>query len=200
MILFNIDAVPRSSSHRVAYDDRTWRQRLDAAHANWKQQIPLLVAAYLKFEYGGDTAQPQQSDTAQRDTEQAPQEPELTGKMRVLDFYTLESEVEYSVRPGERTSEALVGSGYLPNSPVSPSIAISIKTLELLRSLRLFKASFSTEAFTKLICHKYLVGFSICNSPMYLYIHRYHIVDTIGLPLRTHSTSMSRSCKLSTSA
>ena len=124
--------------------------------------MPLLVAAYLKFEYGGFMAQPQQEDAVlaqQRDAEQAPQPPELTGKMRVLDFYTLANEVEYSVRPGERTSEALVASGYLPNSPVSPSIAVSIKTLELLRELRLFKASFSTEAFTKLICHKYLVRF-----------------------------------------
>ena len=147
-------SIPCSTSHRVARDDRTWRQRLSAAHANWKEQMSLLTEAYLAFQH------PIEGKEDSRTIE-------LTGTIRVLDFYTLQNEVKYSVRAGQRTSEALVSAGYLPNSPTSPSIAISIKTLELLRCLRLFKASFSTEAFTKLICHSYLVSTHIyVHSPL----------------------------------
>ena len=176
-----------STSHRVAQDDRTWRERLNAAHANWKEQMSLLTEAYLAFRHPIEGKE----DVRKVD---------LTGTIRVLDFYTLQNEVEYSVRAGQRTSEALVTAGYLPNSPTSPSIAISIKTLELLRSLRLFKASFSTEAFTKLICHSYLVSNYTCiYTSLNLIRYRFHIDDTIGRPLRTASTSIFKSYKLSIS-
>ena len=179
---------PCSTSHRVARDDRTWRQRLSAAHANWKEQMSLLTEAYLAFQH------PIEGKEDSRTIE-------LTGTIRVLDFYTLQNEVEYSVRAGQRTSEALVSAGYLPNSPTSPSIAISIKTLELLRSLRLFKASFSTEAFTKLICHSYLVSAHISiHSLLVNTRYRFHTDDTIERRLQTPSTSTFRFYKLSISA
>ncbi|KAI0350003.1 hypothetical protein OH77DRAFT_1576588 [Trametes cingulata] len=49
--------------------------------------------------------------------------------------------------------------GYLGNAPLNPSLAISFKTLELLRCLKLVKASFSIEAFTKLLCHQYYIPY-----------------------------------------
>ncbi|KAI5984616.1 hypothetical protein EDD15DRAFT_2390391 [Pisolithus albus] len=51
--------------------------------------------------------------------------------------------------------EALVLAGYLSPTPISPTIAISISTLELYRLLRLRKPSFSVEAYTKVICDLY---------------------------------------------
>ena len=137
--------VPRPR-HRVYRDTRTWRQRLQNAHANWKEQMPLLVEAYLNYQDGGNAEEP------------APETIELRSSIDVLDIYTLRSSADYTVIAGQRTSEALIAAGYLPNSPISPSVAISLKTLELFRSIRLFKGSFSTEAFTKLICHQYSVS------------------------------------------
>ena len=128
----------------MAPDKRTWRDRVENAAANWKEQLPLLVEGYLKLQRQG----PPVAET---------REPELVGDIQAVDLYTLQRSVTYSVYPGQRTSEAVLAAGYLVNSPVSPSMAISIKTLEMFRCLRLYKASFSTEAFTKLICHYYMV-------------------------------------------
>lgn len=55
-------------------------------------------------------------------------------------------------------AEALVVNGYLGTTPVTPAVAISLKTLELLRRIRLVKASFSLEAFAKLVCYYYSVS------------------------------------------
>ena len=86
------------------------------------------------------------------------------GEIKILDLYTLETTARYKIRTAQRTSEALVEAGYIGNSPITPSVAISIKTLELFRSLRLFKASFSVEAFAKLICHYYYVTIIILHT------------------------------------
>ncbi|KAJ3720933.1 hypothetical protein C8R42DRAFT_582146 [Lentinula raphanica] len=48
---------------------------------------------------------------------------------------------------------ALVKAGYLGTTPINPSIAIALRTLELFYTLRLFKASLSVEAFAKTLCH-----------------------------------------------
>jgi hypothetical protein len=48
-------------------------------------------------------------------------------------------------------------SGYLGATPHSPTIAISLSTLELYRRLRLRKPSLSVEAFTKVLCDLYHV-------------------------------------------
>ena len=54
-------------------------------------------------------------------------------------------------------SEALVLQGFLGNMPLNPSVAVSIKTLELYRRIRLRKPSFSVEAFAKVVCDLYVV-------------------------------------------
>lgn len=79
----------------------------------------------------------------------------------VLDFYTLTTTATIPMDSScETRAEALVLSGYLGTVPLQPSLAVSLKTLELLRCLRLFKASFSIEAFAKLMCHYYSVSSS----------------------------------------
>lgn len=67
-----------------------------------------------------------------------------------------------------QTAEALVLAGYLGTTPQTPSIAISITTLELYRRLRLRKPSLSVEAFSKVICDLYEV--------------RHHIFSNLRLP------------------
>lgn len=43
------------------------------------------------------------------------------------------------------------------NGPINPSIAISLKTLDLYRIIRQRKPSFSFEAFAKVLCDLYTV-------------------------------------------
>lgn len=51
----------------------------------------------------------------------------------------------------------LIRAGFLSHVPVSPSVAISLRTLEHFRLLRLRKPSFSVEAYVKVICDSYKV-------------------------------------------
>ncbi|EIW84255.1 hypothetical protein CONPUDRAFT_49671 [Coniophora puteana RWD-64-598 SS2] len=76
--------------------------------------------------------------------------------MPVINLYTLQTETRISRSEDVGTAhEALVLNGYVGTSPDSPSLAVSISTLELYRRIRLRKASFSVEAFAKVICDMY---------------------------------------------
>ncbi len=102
-------------------------------------------------------------DVDDQDTAASAQDPQYDFFIRVIDIYTLEEVVE--IKPLASTKSgaaALVMQGYIGASPVKPSLAISIKTLELFRRLRLRKASLSAEAFAKVICDYYLVRCLIC--------------------------------------
>ncbi|KAJ3964386.1 hypothetical protein EV361DRAFT_974213 [Lentinula raphanica] len=73
--------------------------------------------------------------------------------INVIDLHTL-ARVAIIPRDSETpVAVALVQAGYLGTTPVNPSVAIALRTLELFYSLRLFKPSFSVEAFAKTICH-----------------------------------------------
>ncbi len=114
---------------------------------NWEPLLPKLIEAYLKFREDGDAAAPPDAD-----------EMEAEETISILDLYTLDTATTFAIRKGQRKAEALMAAGYICNAPLFPSLAISVKTLELFRTIRLFKASFSTEAFTKLLCHHYFVS------------------------------------------
>lgn len=79
-------------------------------------------------------------------------------EITVIDLFDLSRTKTFSLGTAQTVSEALVANGYLGSSPIKPSLAISLRTLELFRCVRLFKSSFSIEAFAKLICHYYLVS------------------------------------------
>lgn len=76
----------------------------------------------------------------------------------IFDIFSTSSQASVSSDSALSIAEALVSNGYLGSTPVMPSLAISLHTLELLRRIRLFKASFSLEAFAKLVCYYYSVG------------------------------------------
>jgi hypothetical protein len=59
-----------------------------------------------------------------------------------------------------KTAVALMNHGLLSNVPLQPSFALSLTTLELYRRLRLQKPSFSVEAFAKVVCDLYMVGWN----------------------------------------
>lgn len=77
----------------------------------------------------------------------------------VYNIYTTDIKATISSTTATSLMEALALNGYLGASPIRPSVAISFSTLELLRCIRLFKASYSIESFAKLVCYYYRVSF-----------------------------------------
>ncbi len=106
--------------------------------------LPYIFKAYMKWRYG---------DPSAHDPEVLPTEEEIT----VIDIYSTATKLSFKRFPSHSIAEDLALNGYLATAPLHPELAISFKTLELFRSIRLFKASFSTEAFAKLLCHMYTV-------------------------------------------
>lgn len=78
-------------------------------------------------------------------------------EIAVVDIYTLSTSVKVSSTDKETTASALADMGFIGNAPFKPSMAVSMKTLELYRILRRRKPSFSVEAFVKVISDLYLV-------------------------------------------
>ncbi|RDX50672.1 hypothetical protein OH76DRAFT_1455223 [Lentinus brumalis] len=140
-----------SEGHRIVKDTRTWSSRIKNFDENWKPRLPLLVEAYLRYRYASPPPDRSASDIPE------PSPSPIT--IDVLDIYTCQSTASIPVSEGGTFAEDLVAAGYLGTTPVSPSLAISLKTLELFRCIRLFKPSFSTEAFTKLLCHQYYIPY-----------------------------------------
>ncbi|KAG6893832.1 hypothetical protein C0992_008499 [Termitomyces sp. T32_za158] len=81
------------------------------------------------------------------------------GAIPAIDIYTLVDTINIHQTTNTPTAIALVRAGYVGNSPVHPSLAVSIKTLELFRVIRLHRPSFSVEAFAKTLSYLYGVPF-----------------------------------------
>ncbi|KAH9939342.1 uncharacterized protein BXZ73DRAFT_43852 [Epithele typhae] len=137
-------------------DERSWRDRLRTQDENWQRVFPYVKAAYLRWKYGVPRRQEERKRAApEEDTPSEEEAPPEQHTIVCVDLYSLRKNVTVEVSSGQWTLEALALAGYLGNTPVGPLLAISFETLELFRCLKLVKASFSTEAFAKLICYKY---------------------------------------------
>ncbi|KAH9899139.1 hypothetical protein C8Q73DRAFT_639779 [Cubamyces lactineus] len=136
-----------SGGVRYKRDGRSWRQRVETVEKNWAPHLPHLVDAYLAWRQEPSGAQRPDVDL------------DYSFTINVVDVYTLGSSAVITRPSDQSAAEALVRCGYLSNSPMNPSLAISLKTLELFRCLKLVKASFSAEAFAKLVCYQYHVPY-----------------------------------------
>jgi hypothetical protein len=158
-----------SARPRQYGDSRTWHQRLVREPLNWKPLLPLLTQAYLRWKYPHVVSSPGTPTTCQDDslsTDPISYDFNIT----TIDLYTLASSM-YIPRAASMTApEALMLQGYMATSPISPSLAISIKTLELFRILRSRKASLSVEAYAKSLCDLYGVSAFLLTS---MYTKRY---------------------------
>lgn len=76
----------------------------------------------------------------------------------VYEIFTMETNLTI-LRPPDSTSPVidLADNGFLGKTPILPNAAIGFRTLELFHRLRLRKASYSVEAFTRMICDYYVV-------------------------------------------
>ncbi len=155
---------------------------------NWQLVIPKLVDAYVKWRY--DTPEPE-------DPEVLPSVVEID----VLDLFATPRTASIK-RSGDRSlMEDLALSGYLGTAPLHPSFAISFKTLELFRCMRLFKASWSVEAFARLICYQYYVSLAVWPDSTALadWPPRYLTVGTTAQPSLMRLTFTSPSAATSRS-
>ncbi|KAH9829418.1 uncharacterized protein C8Q71DRAFT_799693 [Rhodofomes roseus] len=105
--------------------------------------------------------------------------------IRVFDIYTL-VDTAYIPRPSTADFEApcLVACGYLGTTPIRPSFAVSLKTLELLRSIRRFKASYSIEAFAKLLCYYYKIAYERRHREMLANTYEIYVAVVRGVEKR----------------
>ena len=89
--------------------------------------------------------------------------PDIIIEIAAIDIYTLSTSIKISVSSVgmDTTASALTELGFIGNVPFKPSVAVSIRTLELYHVLRRRKLLFSVEAFVKVISDLYLV----CPTP-----------------------------------
>lgn len=83
--------------------------------------------------------------------------PSTEVELLVIDIYTLSMSVKISCTGDQTTASTLAGLGFIGNAPFHPSVAVSIKTLELYRILCRRKPSLSVEAFVKVVSDLYMV-------------------------------------------
>ncbi|KAF7970293.1 hypothetical protein HWV62_24418 [Athelia sp. TMB] len=142
---------------RQYHDQRTWRQRTTRQSQNWEPVMPSLVAAYLEWKYPSTpcSASSEQSASPSVTRTSSPMSEEDAGvnfDISVIDIHEGRQTTLRVRRPDSSISPSvdLARHGCIGNSPLNPSFAITIKTLELYRRLRMRKPSFSAEAYTKL--------------------------------------------------
>jgi hypothetical protein len=136
-------------------DSRTWRLRLKHLQENWEPLMSKLASGYLSWKYEPRPPMPTS------DSPTVPPSP-WDFSIEVADIYTVQTTAQiHRSAEVESTAEALVLNGYLPTTPESPSFAVSLKTLELFRCIRIRKPSFSIEAFAKVLCDLYGVRLSV---------------------------------------
>ena len=138
------------------------------------------------------TPSPMATDPSVPTSPDAPPLNDFSFSIELLDIYTLETVVGVACSGEDLPIEALVKNGYLANVPSRPTLAISFRTLELFRRIRLRKSSFSVEAFAKVICDLYSVSPRSRRSPLAptdLFVSRCRIAGATVLCLLTHLKS-----------
>ncbi|KAG6819116.1 hypothetical protein H0H93_015313 [Arthromyces matolae] len=140
------DFVDSRFRSRYRTDARTWRQRIQRQQRNWEPLMEQLTDAYLAWRYTTASLAPE--------TEAA--SPDYDHTLTIIDLYSLETRITIH-RTENSTSLAvdIVRHGYLGTTPSSPSTALSLRTLELYYLIRRRRASFSIEAFAKVLCDLY---------------------------------------------
>jgi len=134
---------------RRKYRAQSRKERIHRFNEAWASIIDELVDDFIQWKYKIPLAQSPPSPIAELS--------EWDFSIDTVDLYTLTHKTTICRDKDTKATSALVRAGYLAASPVSPSLAISLRTLELLRTIRLFKPNFSIEAFAKTVCHLYAV-------------------------------------------
>ncbi|KAG6887110.1 hypothetical protein C0995_001409 [Termitomyces sp. Mi166 len=84
-----------------------------------------------------------------------PPMPDILGTIPAIDLYTLVDSVNIHQTDHTSIAVALIQAGFIGNSLIYPSLAVSIKTLELFHVICLHRSSFSIKAFAKTLSYLY---------------------------------------------
>ncbi|PCH39057.1 hypothetical protein WOLCODRAFT_158582 [Wolfiporia cocos MD-104 SS10] len=167
---------------RKRNDGHTWRQRMQNMDENWRLVLPEIMEAYVDWRY---------SD-CRPNADLLPSCYDF--EINVFDIYSLETSVHIRRPPEARSvAEAIVMYGYLGTTLINPSLVISLRTLELMFSLRLFKASLSIESVCKVICYLYKTPYrqelrTAISDVFDIYLRMRRIVDKQVLAVLGHDT------------
>ena len=171
----------RTWRHRLTGFHQSWRPLIDGmadGYIGWKYgDDPGINSTEAK----SPPSQPPQSSSAVNDFFPAPSAPNNDSpsprvpatthdgmqtdspspsaevEISVIDIYTLSTSIKFPCAGDQTTASVLAGLGFIGNAPFHPSVAVSMKTVELYRIVRRRKPSFSVEAFVKVICDLYMV-------------------------------------------
>ncbi|KAF9072520.1 hypothetical protein BDP27DRAFT_1418138 [Rhodocollybia butyracea] len=124
-------------------DAQTWKQHIQRFNNAWASIIDKLVDEYICWNYNSKPSTGSPSDSWEFSIE-------------IIDIHSLTHQTTIYQDSETKTTSALVHAGYLPASPESPSIAVSLHMLELFYAMQLFKPNFSVEAFAKMVCYLHL--------------------------------------------
>jgi hypothetical protein len=110
--------------------------------------MPNLIESYLIWKYVSSTETPAPATPTTFDFD-----------INILDLYTLKTTAHITQdADSPSVADALMKHGLVGSTPISPTLAVSVRTLELYRQLRKRKLSFSGEAFAKVVCDLYKVS------------------------------------------
>ena len=158
-------------THRVALtveEKRKYQERRKREFAAWDDIFGRLVDAYIKWKHAPPQSPPAANETEIRtrvdenvsDEDPVPDdEPDAYWEVKTIDIWSL-SQTLTVLRDRNSNSPALdfIRHGYITKTAAAPTIAVSVRTLELLYRIRQRKASFSIEAFAKVVCDYYGVS------------------------------------------
>ncbi|KAG8685049.1 hypothetical protein FRC09_014992, partial [Ceratobasidium sp. 395] len=146
------------NSHRRM--KRTWQQRGQNDHANWKVQTDRLASALLRWEHQA----PDDAENQVTPNEEA--RLPFTATVVVIDVFDRSSRT-FTSRSGEvYPNETLIRGGCLSSSPLVPVTAFSLNCLRLYRALRSRCSSYSIETFVKTLADIH-----------YVHFHSYHVAQ-----------------------
>ncbi|KAF8317008.1 uncharacterized protein EI90DRAFT_3134060 [Cantharellus anzutake] len=136
----------------------SWQNRINASQAHWAALIPSLSDAYLMSKTSNPQCMPLHH----------PEPPENLNSTHiyVIDIFDGRS-YEYIPQDPDETSTtiALLRSGYIPPTPVNPTVAISIRSLELLHGLMRSLLNFSVQSFARLLADLHCMSRNVVYQP-----------------------------------
>ncbi|KAI0699449.1 hypothetical protein BC835DRAFT_1405155 [Cytidiella melzeri] len=128
---------------------KTWRHRRVRQQEAWGGVFEPLVRTYLDYTHAPEAVPPENPVIVMAAET-------LVYTVDVICLFSRTTEITVTRLPDSLSPALdLMRHGYLAKTPSRPTIAVSLKTLELLYRLRQRKASYSVEAFTKVLCDYY---------------------------------------------
>ncbi|KAF8515032.1 hypothetical protein BU17DRAFT_93915 [Hysterangium stoloniferum] len=120
---------------------------------DWEIQLPLLFEAYMEFNYGGDRIMTDISDASDTagDIRMEQAQDEFTITMFGLEGYAA-CTLAHDKRGHTFLNQTLISHGFLGASPIIPSLAFSLKDLEIYCHCRLRCPQFSIQQWVKVMC------------------------------------------------